>query len=155
VRVIAVALLALSGCAFNARPERAPETVPVTERAQALNEVITVRAALVPDDLRVDACSVFLALDRDAAFRERFSSPARSRLDGTALDSCPLTLEAVRRDSGWYVRTIERRGSDELVVVASANGHGGHNETYLLNHGYGDRSRWRVAEVRMSDFWFE
>jgi hypothetical protein len=126
----------------------------VEARIQVLDEVTSLRYWNIGRTPAVDGCSVYRLLDRDTALVARLSGFARERLRVPDWSSCPAgSLQ--RREEGWYVTDIERRGSGQLVVTAEVSEHGGHTETFILTHGYADRVRWRVAEVRMTAFWFE
>jgi hypothetical protein len=149
VRSLAAALLA-AACAIAPRMLSAQSAA---ERGQALDEVIAVRANQIRDGLQVDACSVFAALGRVENFRG-LRVPTRARLTADDAPDC-RGAATNRRGHGWYVRSMTLTGAGELTVTADANGHGGHRETFILRHGYGDAVRWRVMEVRMTDFWYE
>ena len=153
-RIAAAVACLLAACA-SAGGAAGTGTIPLAERAQALDEVIATRYGRLSKEPAVDACSVYLALDRDPGFRERLRPFVRQQLSAQAVDACPPTLIQQRRDAGWFVLSITRTGRDELAIDAAANGHGGHRETYLLEHGYGDRQRWRVREIRIGNFWYE
>jgi hypothetical protein len=145
----------LAGCALqHGRASESP--LGIAERAQALDEVIGMRYERLSERPPVDACSVFLALDRDPSFRDRFSPYQRAKLSPAPAEPCPASLAAQRMDVGWYVRQIVRSGRGELRVVAVRVGEGGgQTETYLLHHGYGDPKLWRLREVRISRFSFD
>lgn len=125
------------------------------ERAQALDEIIGMRYARISTQPPVDACSMFLVLDRDPRFRDRFGEYQRRWLSPEPAESCPATLRW--GDVGWYLREIHRSGPDELTVVAAQYvvGQGGHSETYVLYHGYGDPKLWRLREIRIGSFSFD
>lgn len=155
MRVAVVAICLLAACATAGGAPRETGTSPRAERAQVLDEVIATRYDRLSRDPAVDLCSVYLALDRDPGFRDRLRPFVRQHLSTQPVESCPRTLTEQRQDAGWFVLSIARTGRDELTINAVANGHGGHRETYLLEHGYGDRQRWRVREIRIHDFWYE
>lgn len=101
---------------------------------------------------------MFLVLDRDPRFRERLGEYERRWLSSETAESCPATLRDHRwTNPGWYLREITRSGPDELKVVATQSvvGQGGHTETYLLHHGYGDPKLWRLKEIRIGGFSFD
>ena len=148
----------LWGATQLAPPPRRAEPVPVDERVQALNEIITMRYARISSQPPVNACSVFLVLDRDARFRERLGEYERRWLSPELPEACPATLREHRwNNPGWYLREISRSGPDELRVIAaqSVDGQGGHMETYVLYHGYGDPKPWRLREIRIDSFSFD
>jgi hypothetical protein len=145
----------LWGATQSTAPARQPLPLTLEERAQALEDVIRTRYISITDAPAVDLCSVFFALDRDPRFQDRLSAYARSKLSAGSVESCPASAREQRQENGWYVRDFVRSGPDELSVVTAKNGHGGHRETYVMYHGYGDRKLWRVHEVRISDFWYE
>ncbi|HET7229507.1 MAG TPA: hypothetical protein VFJ16_05860 [Longimicrobium sp.] len=155
MRFLAVLLLSLSGCALRHSGANAQPPISLAERAQALEDVIRTRYISISDSPPVDLCSVFFALDKDPRFQERLSEFARSKLSAGSAESCPASAREQRQENGWYVREFVRSGPGELSVVTAKNGHGGHRETYIMNHGYGDQIRWRVREVHISDFWYE
>jgi hypothetical protein len=145
----------LWGATQSTAPARQPLPLTLEERVQALEDVIRTRYIGITGAPAVDLCSVFFALDRDPRFQDRLSAYARSKLSAGSVESCPASAREQRQENGWYVRDFVRSGPDELSVVAAKNGHGGHRETYVMHHGYGDLERWRVREVRISDFWYE
>lgn len=145
----------LWGATRSTAPGRQPLRLTLAERVQALEDVIRTRYISIADAPAVDLCSVFFALDRDPRFQDRLGAFARSKLSAGSVESCPASAREQRQENGWYVRDFVRSGPDELSVVAAKNGHGGHRETYVMHYGYGDRTRWRVREVRISDFWYE
>ena len=154
--IVAWAGLAACASAGGAHPLLPPLTIE--ERAQALNEVLGMRYARISSTPPVDACSVFLVLDRDPGFKDRLGQFERRWLSPESAESCPATLRAHRWiNPGWYLREISRSGPDELRVTAvqSVDGQGGHTETYLLHHGYGDPRLWRLREIRISRFSFD
>ncbi|HEU4562778.1 MAG TPA: hypothetical protein VFS20_33420 [Longimicrobium sp.] len=146
------------GATQSTSPPRQPEPVPLEERAQALNEVIGERYARISSQPLVDACSMFLVLDRDTRFRERLGEYQRRWLSSELPESCPASLKDHRMgEFGWYLREISRSGPDELTVIAVQYvvGRGGHSETYVLYHGYGDPKLWRLREIRIGSFSFD
>jgi hypothetical protein len=152
---LAVAVLA-AGCVATRNPAPAGDRLSLDERAQALTEVIGLRYERLAADPPVDACSVYLILDRDPSFVRRLGEFARTKLGAVNVASCPASsVDLMRRGHGWYVQAIVLRGPGELTVTAAANAHGGHREVFFLRHGYGDPRLWRVVEVRLADFWFE
>ena len=155
MRFLAVSLLALAGCAHQHGSTYAQQPLSVEERAQALDDVIRTRYIKISDSPPVDLCSVFFALDKDPRFQSLLSEYARSKLSTGSAESCPASAREQRQENGWYVREFVRSGPGELSVVTAKNGHGGHRETYVMHYGYGDQKRWRVREVRISDFWYE
>jgi hypothetical protein len=151
-------VLSLAAALLAAACASAPRTTfaqSAAERGQALDEVIAFRADQIRDRLQVDACSVYAALGRTENFRALLNPRTRARLTDADAARCREWAAAPRYDNGWYVRSMTLTGAGELTVTASANGHGGHRETFILRHGYGDALRWRVMEVRMTDFWYE
>jgi hypothetical protein len=155
VRLTPAIALLLASCVPNRSLAPVGHQLTLGERAQALNEVIGLRYSQLSTDLPVDACSIYLILDRDPSFVGRLGSFARTKLGPVDVADCPASLDLQRRDHGWYVLKIELRGRNELTVVADANAHGGHREAFVLRHGYADPHLWRVIEVRFTDFWFE
>lgn len=157
----AVTILAWAGLAACASAGGGAQPLPpvtLEERVQALNEVLGMRYDRISSNPPVDACSVFLVLDRDPGFRERLGPFQRRWLSLEPVESCPASLSAHRWiNPGWYLREISRSAPDELRVTAvqSVAGQGGHTETYLLHHGYGDPRLWRLREIRISGFSFD
>src|SRR4051794_30640117 len=88
---LAAALFARATASQAPRP-----ATSVAERAQALDEVIGMRSERLSERPPVDACSVFLALDRDPHFRDRFSPYQRARLSPQPAEPCPASLAAQR-----------------------------------------------------------
>ena len=155
MRFVAVVLLLLAGCALRHGGTPIEQPLSLEERAQALDDVIRTRYIGISDSPPVDLCRVYFALDRNPRFQEWLGEYARSRLSAGSVESCPASAREQRQENGWYVREFVRSGPGELWVVTARNGHGGHRETYVMHHGYGDQERWRVREVRISDFWYE
>ncbi|HEX9939483.1 MAG TPA: hypothetical protein VGB15_20280 [Longimicrobium sp.] len=153
-----LAWAALTACASAGSGAQPAAPLTLEERAQALNEVLGMRYDRISSNPPVDACSVFLVLDRDRGFRERLGQFQRRWLSPESAEACPASLSAHRWiNPGWYLREISRGGPDELRVTAvqSVAGQGGHTETYLLHHGYGDPRLWRLREIRISRFSFD
>ncbi|HET7229506.1 MAG TPA: hypothetical protein VFJ16_05855 [Longimicrobium sp.] len=144
----------LSACALTGGARGLPP-LTVAERAQALDEVIGMRHDRISDRLPVDACSVFLVLDRDPSFRDHLGSYQRARLTADAPASCPATMAEQRmtRD-GWYVRSVVRTGRNDMVVTAVQTEalRGGQTERYFLHRGSEGPRRWQLREVRIGDF---
>jgi hypothetical protein len=151
MRLSILAFAVFASCA--SLPPQSPRPVSAQERAQALSEVVDVRFGSLGKTPAIDACSVYRFLDGDTAVLERLSTFARAQIPATEFGNC--SRDSRRAGDGWYVLRAEFRSDDELHVVASTNEHGGHTETFVLRHGYGDDVRWRVAEVRYTVFWYE
>lgn len=142
--------LLLAGCAAGVKPVSSQPALTARERIEVLDEVIIMRYGRISNWGQVDACSVYRALGRDPAFRERLNTTARSKLSAESAGACDSTPAPVR--GRWYVREISRTAAGEVGVVVAVYGESGtHRETYVLDQGYG-HGMWRLREVRLSDF---
>lgn len=144
----------VTACTGNARAQvqSGTDPIPLKVRTDVLDEVIIMRYGRISNWGQVDACSVYRALDRDPAFRERLDATARSKLTSESATTCGSTdADAVVRGR-WYVREIARSGAEEITVLVGVIGESGtHRETYVVDQRY-RRGWWRLREVRTTDF---
>ncbi|HEX8433081.1 MAG TPA: hypothetical protein VF625_17470 [Longimicrobium sp.] len=108
--LLAVALLGCAG--FTAR-------ISVQLRARAISEVIVARQREISPDFRVNACSVFLALDRRADFATLLDPPAARALGGDVAGGCSPARQYARGSGSWWeVAGIAEESGGRMVVRA-------------------------------------
>ena len=147
-----VILAACTGCAVRAQSGSSTASLPLKTRVEAVDEVIIMRYGRISSWGQVDACSVYRALDRDPAFRERLNPTARSKLSGESAAECETADPAATVRGRWYVRTITATAPEEMSVLIGVIGESGtHRETYVLDQRY-RRGWWVLREVRTADF---
>jgi len=142
----------VAGCAARQSPAPIPASLPLRLRAEVVSEVIIMRYGRIADWGKVDACSVYQALERDPTFRERLDTTARSKLTGETAATCSSPQAEAHVRGRWYIREITRGGPSEITVRVGVIGESGtHREIYVLDQGYG-RGVWRLRDVRLDNF---
>jgi len=142
----------VAGCATRQSAAPIETSLPLRLRAEVLSEVIIMRYGRISDWGRVDACSVYQALERDPTFRERLDTTARSKLTDETAATCSSPHTEAHVQGRWYIREITRGGQAEITVRVGVIGESGtHRELYVLDQGYG-RGMWRLRDVRLDNF---
>jgi hypothetical protein len=137
------------------------DTLRLSERVEAINRVLGPSLGVLPTPIKIEACSIFLALSRDPESFERLKPEVRSQLAGLTPASCRGRRDIAYTPPIWVIHSIDREGKDRLRVVAHVSKSFtpgcctyGYTAEYQLTatvHRDGTTS-WGVNQVRFYDF---
>jgi hypothetical protein len=112
----------VAGAAALGRSVAQQETpLPLAVHAQAISRVLMARPVVFRDDAKVDACSIYLVLDRDPRFTERLSTTAREMAGPVDPGACAHPGHGLQKQDGetWWRLDSVRRASRGRVIVSA------------------------------------